>query len=149
MNVRIFIILVLLDQISKAGVQYFFTQGESVAVVPPVFFLTYHLNTGAAFGIFKCQAPALLVVSLLFIIALGGYLYYRRHQDFPKTGYYLVLAGAMGNAIDRARLGSVVDFLDFRVWPIFNIADSCVTIGVTILIFQTVFMHKSTGRGYS
>jgi signal peptidase II len=59
-----------------------------------------------------------------------------------KTGLGLVLGGAIGNFIDRIRLGYVVDFIDFRVWPVFNIADSAVTIGVIMLVFYFLFMFK-------
>lgn len=120
-------IVVIVDQITKA-------------------MATTHLalvrNTGAAFGLFKNQTHIFILISAAVIIFIGFYLVKRRKtlppaplENFFLTGLALVLGGAAGNLIDRLRLGYVVDFIDLRFWPAFNIADSCITIGAVILFF--------------
>jgi signal peptidase II len=100
----------------------------------PFFHLTYVENTGAAFGVGSRRNGVLIVVAGLL---LAGLLYLRRRwpKDNPwlQYGALLVIAGALGNLYDRVAYGFVVDFLDFRVWPVFNIADSCVTLGAAAL----------------
>ncbi|MBI5883784.1 MAG: signal peptidase II [Elusimicrobia bacterium] len=96
----------------------------------PFFHLTYVENTGAAFGMGTRRNGLFIVVAA---VLLGGLLHLRRKwpKDNPwlQYGALLVIAGALGNIYDRIAYGFVVDFLDFRVWPVFNLADSCVTVG--------------------
>ncbi len=94
------------------------------------FWLNYVENTGAAFGMFQHANGLLLFVMLLVI----GYILYSwkeitQYGRGASWGAILILAGALGNLYDRMTLGFVVDFLDFRVWPVFNVADSCITVG--------------------
>jgi len=99
----------------------------------PFLYLTYAENTGAAFSFFRGSNIALALVSIL---VLGGLFYYRRQwvkDGLSRCGFLLVVAGAVGNLWDRVSYGHVVDFLNFRVWPIFNVADSCITIGAALL----------------
>ncbi len=130
----------LADQVTKLFVVRFFVPGESRAVIPPAFHLTYVQNIGAAFGLFKGQQWLFLVCS----IVVSGWIIrelIRREKlvTLTATAYALVLGGAAGNLIDRVRLGYVIDFLDFRVWPVFNIGDSAITIGVALLIWHSLF----------
>src|SRR3990172_3172583 len=128
--------ITLLDQISKFYVQGTLRLGQVVPVMPFFFNLTYVLNPGAAFG-FLSGAPAALRHPMFII-------YYRaRHRQMrllPSVGLACILGGAVGNLIDRLRLGMVVDFLDFYYgayhWPAFNVADSAITIGVALMIFE-------------
>lgn len=98
--------------------------------VLPFFHLTYLENTGAAWGILRDGNTALIFVS---IVLLGGLLYLRRrwqeYGPWVDWGILLVAGGALGNLYDRIAYGFVVDFLDFLVWPVFNAADSCITVG--------------------
>ncbi len=100
----------------------------------PFFRLTYVENTGAAFGLGARRNGLFVVIS---IVLLGILLRLKRRwpQDNPwlQYGVLLVVAGALGNLYDRLAYGFVVDFLDFRVWPVFNVADSCVTTGACCL----------------
>jgi len=134
-----FIVLVtlLLDQFSKYIITSRMLQGESIPVFPPVFYITYILNPGAAFGILANRTTFFIVLSLLVIV---GVLVFHRYLPKERTlmclASGLVVGGALGNLIDRVRLGRVIDFLDFRVWPIFNLADSAIVIGVLLLIID-------------
>ncbi len=103
-------------------------------VFGPYFWLNYVENTGAAFGMFQ-HANGLLVGVMLAVI---GYIVWSwkdlvRNGRLAEWGGSLILAGAFGNLYDRLSLGFVVDFLDFRVWPVFNIADSCITVGAVLV----------------
>ncbi|MDP2941926.1 MAG: signal peptidase II [Candidatus Omnitrophota bacterium] len=112
-------IVVIVDQITKA-----------IATTH----LTLVRNTGAAFGLFRDQTILFILISAAAIIFIGFYLIKK------KTSYYLplalILGGAVGNLIDRLRFGHVIDFIDFHFWPVFNVADSCITIGAVILFFE-------------
>ena len=128
------------DQLTKALVASRFLPGESVPLIPKVLQLTYVQNTGAAFGLFKGQQLVFVAVSVAVVAWILWE--FRRQQGMASRlnlwAAGLVLGGAVGNLIDRLRLGYVVDFIDVRVWPVFNIGDSAITIGVTLLIWQSL-----------
>jgi len=142
------VFVILADQWTKSLVLAKFAYGESLALIPDWFSFTYVRNTGAAFGFLadanpSFRVPFFLVVPLIAMVVLG--LLYR---DLPKTSRYramslgLVSGGALGNLIDRVRLGYVVDFLDFHwrnswYFPAFNVADSAICVGVGILLLST------------
>lgn len=126
-----------LDWLSKLAVRRWMTPGESIAVVPGVFHLTYTRNTGAAFSLFQGGSDWLAGVSL--VIAAGVVLFALRQgrgRPWLQVALGLVLGGALGNLVDRLSRGWVVDFLDFRVWPVFNLADSSVVVGTLLLAWQ-------------
>jgi signal peptidase II len=129
---------VLLDQATKAWVRGGLAPGESWpaadAAIARVFAFTHVHNTGIAFGMFQGMNLVMLVVALVVIAAVLVW----RHAHGAATPWLdlavgLVVAGASGNAIDRVHQGYVTDFLDFRVWPVFNVADTCVFVGVVLL----------------
>jgi len=129
--------VLLFDQGSKATVQMLMHRGESIAVVPPVFYLTYILNPGAAFGILPNQKVLFIITGLLLV--MGVLAVYRKipsGKTVLRSGLGLVLGGALGNLMDRLRYGGVVDFLDFRVWPVFNLADTAIFIGACLLVWE-------------
>jgi len=135
----VFIVLVtlLLDQFTKYTITSRMLLGESIPVFPPVFYITYILNPGAAFGMLANHTTFFIVVSLLVIVGvLLGYRYLPRERIGVRLAAGLVVGGALGNLIDRARLGRVIDFLDFRVWPVFNLADMAIVIGALLLIID-------------
>ena len=107
--------------------------GESVPFVGNFITITYHQNTGAAFGLFVGRTPALSLVSVLFIFLTVIYLLKSPKQSF-RLPLALVLGGAVGNLIDRLRYGFVIDFIDVKFWPIFNLADSAITCGVLLML---------------
>ena len=143
---RISCLTLIADQITKCFVLRSFAPGESLPVIRHVLHLTYVQNTGAAFGLFKGQQLLFIGVSLLIIIWIVRELAARRPLASSMVwGCALVLGGALGNLIDRVRLGYVVDFIDLRVWPVFNVGDSAITIGVTLLVWHSLFPAR--GRG--
>ena len=105
----------------------------SVPLVPNILHLTLVKNTGVAFGFMNDHSSllfAVITISLVFLFIFAN----RSHGASPgeRWGLSLIVGGAVGNWIDRIRFGAVIDFLDFRVWPVFNLADSAITIGVCI-----------------
>lgn len=130
------IIWLLFDQVSKYYVMNHFVLGESLPVIQNVFHFTYIINRGAAFGMLTNQRWFFLAVALVLIIVYG--MYRKQVNNGPlvlRIGSALLISGAIGNGIDRYILHGVVDFLDFRIWPIFNIADIGICIGVVCIIY--------------
>ncbi len=135
--------IVSADQAVKYGIVSFMEMGESIPVLPGIFHITYIENPGAAFGMFANQRMIFILAALLVIVAVCAA--YRRLMDESRTvrwGVALLLGGAVGNLIDRVRTGRVIDFLDFRIWPVFNIADVGICIGVALLIYTMAFERE-------
>ncbi len=130
------LIILFFDQLTKYLVRGFLYQGQSVVFVPRFLYLTYIKNPGISFGLFKGKIPFLfyLLLSLLAIGMLVIFLQKAQRNQAQRIATGLITGGILGNLIDRARFGAVIDFLDFRVWPIFNLADSAITIGIIILL---------------
>ena len=126
--------VVILDQTTKGLVRTFMDRGDMWPDDWPVR-LHHVTNTGAAFGILKDQTGFLIVTTVIGLAAI--YLYYRYppfdHMVAP-IAIGMMLGGAIGNLVDRVRLGSVTDFIDFPFWPSFNVADSSITIGIAVLL---------------
>ena len=136
--------LLLTDQFSKWLVMSRMTHGDSIPVFEPVFYITYVMNPGAAFGMLPYKTAFFVIITIA--VVLGITLFARRippGKALLKTGLALQVGGAVGNLIDRLRFGHVVDFFDFRVWPVFNIADIGIVIGVGILFIELI---KSDGN---
>ena len=132
-----------MDQLTKAVFLAFFRPGESLPLIPGVLHLTYIQNTGAAFGLFKGQ-QMLFIALAVFVVGWIGWELLTKAAVPPlmEWGCGLVLGGAVGNLIDRLRWGYVVDFLDIRVWPVFNVGDSAITVGVALLLLQALRGHR-------
>ncbi|MFZ5800520.1 MAG: signal peptidase II [Candidatus Omnitrophota bacterium] len=130
------------DQASKFIFNRCLEIGESVPVIKGVLHLSLVYNTGIAFGLFKNQTVFFIAVSILAIILiiLNLILEGRGKRIHPADlwGFSLMLGGAAGNLFDRIRLGHVVDFIDLRVWPVFNLADSCITVGAIIILIRCI-----------
>ena len=128
--------VVILDQFSKYIVVENMALGESIPIIEEVFHLTYILNPGAAFGMFAHNRLFFIAIA---IVVIGIIIWARREilaspwEVKPAGG--LFLGGAIGNLIDRARQ-MVIDFFDFRIWPVFNIADIAICIGVGLIIWN-------------
>ena len=129
------LIAVLIDQITKLLIKTNFQLNQGIPLVQDVFHLRYIRNFGAGFGIMQQQTWILIFIS---ITVIGVILYYLdRIKDKDVLLQFLVgfvLGGTIGNLIDRVSYGSVIDFLDFRIWPVFNFADGFVTIGIIGLV---------------
>ncbi len=139
------VISLILDQLSKIYIDSSFVIGESHQVISNFFHITYVRNPGAAFGLLSDSAiriPFFLSISVIAVIAI---LWYVRkvaaEKQWQLVALGLILSGALGNFIDRARLGEVIDFLDVHWynyhWPAFNVADSAICVGVAIMLICT------------
>ena len=133
--------VLILDRLSKAWIRHHFQLGESRPVTS-WFYLTFVQNTGTAFGLFQGNNKALLILAFLILAALlyGARGLSERGGFWGALGVALVLGGAVGNVMDRIHFGQVIDFLDFRVWPVFNVADSAITVG-TISLMIGLFLR--------
>ena len=143
--------IVVADQLSKWWIRANLAPGE--VLFDEGFFQVVHVrNTGAAFGIFRGHPLIFTVIDFIGIfVFLFVVLFLRRRwpvidRMWLRAGIALLLAGTIGNLIDRLTIGNVTDFLDFKVWPVFNVADSAVTVGVIILVFCIIFLAKSSGK---
>ena len=105
--------------------------------------LTYTTNTGGAFGLFANQTFLLAIAAIVGIVVLVLFLrFLPLDSTLLKVGLGLDLGGAIGNMIDRLRLGEVTDFIDFSFWPSFNLADSAITIGTFLIAYYLVFVAR-------
>ena len=140
-------ILILMDQISKYIIVKTMNIGESISVIGEVLQITSHRNYGAAWGMLQNQMIFFYIITIIVLIALI-YFYYKEAADnlLMQCGLMLIFAGAVGNFIDRLFRGNVVDFIDTKIinydFQIFNVADSCLTIGVFILLYELLFNQK-------
>lgn len=146
----LFAAVVVLDQATKIAVKNSFMLYESIEIIPGFFNLTYILNPGAAFGFManmnESYRQLFFIIATVIAIAAVVYLLKKEgHIKLRAFSYTFILAGAVGNLIDRIYIGKVIDFLDFYIskyhWPAFNVADSAVFIGVTLLLVD-LFYHK-------
>lgn len=151
--IYLFIILfeVLLDQFSKQIVTAYLDLYQKVEVIPSFFNLTYVQNYGAGFSILEGQRFLFLLITIVAIIIFSYMLYKGKNSHIVyKTSLLLILGGTLGNFIDRIVHTYVVDFLDFIIFgydfPVFNIADSFLTIGVILLLIYTLFIEGKNGK---
>lgn len=135
----------ILDRITKYMAVDHLAEGRSLKVVPNIFHLTLVRNPGAAFGLLRGATTLFIALSVLIAVFIVIYAFRRKTDDaMMSTALGLILGGAGGNLLDRIRLGYVIDFLDFRIWPVFNVADSAITIGAMILVLRILFQkHKA------
>jgi len=142
------VLIVILDQLSKFIVHSTMNLYDSFQVIPYLLNFTYIRNEGIAFGIYFEGAETLFIVLPILITV---YLFYllksEEFQDkFSQIALFLIIAGAVGNIIDRIFRGYVVDFIDFHLngmhWYVFNIADSSVTIGLIFLLYSSIIINK-------
>lgn len=130
------VVLVIVDQVVKHWVTTTITLGTSHAVIPGILALANLHNNGAAWSILPGQQWFFAIITLIAVVIIG-YLMVRWQRRWPlMIGLSLVLAGTIGNFIDRFRQGYVVDMFELRFinFPVFNVADTCLTLGVLILI---------------
>ena len=137
MPLGIGILVFIIDQLVKHLVVSTMHLGQSLPVIKGIFHITYVLNPGAAFGMLEHQRWIFIFVALGAVL-LGAAFYKKLQQEslLMRSGAGLLLGGAVGNLADRIQNGLVVDFLDFRIWPVFNIADIAICAGAGMLIFD-------------
>lgn len=139
----IFLLILLADQYSKLVVQQDMIVGQSIPIIHKIFHFTYVQNTGGAFGILRGCTNLFIIVSIMVIVLIVYFMFKEGKRDtFIKIVFSIVLGGAISNLIDRVRLGYVVDFIDFQVWPVFNIADSAITVGMILLLIYLFFKRN-------
>lgn len=150
----VIIIVIAADQLSKLWVVEAFRLYESREIIPGLFNLVYVVNTGAAFSMLAdVDSPwrhyFFLTVGIVAVVGLS--FFYNKLKDENKYYYIpigLIVGGAIGNLIDRVRLGAVVDFLDFYLggyhWPAFNVADSAICVGAALFIVMNVIDSRKT-----
>lgn len=138
-------LLVVCDQLVKYWIVSNLSLGEAMNVIPNVFSLTYYQNSGAAWSILQGQMWFFALVTFVAVPLCIWLLWKnRRGSKFYSLALGLVIAGALGNFIDRMRLGYVVDMFqtDFINFPIFNVADMCLTIGVVMVFIYALFEER-------
>lgn len=132
------LIVIIVDQLSKYLTVKYMTEGASIPIIPGVFHLTFIYNRGAAFGLLENQQWIFILVALALIAVV---FYFRQDikeaDEYTRFGTALLLGGAIGNLIDRIRINMVIDYFDFIIWPIFNIADVAICVGVSMIIWGT------------
>lgn len=131
---------VLLDQIVKIMVRSHMALGESIPIVENIFHLTYIENSGAAFGMFQGKIVFFIVFTLI-MVGMLIYFYWQQNNRNTLFAYSLglIIGGALGNLIDRMTRSVVTDMFDFRIWPVFNIADMAVVIGLIYVGYCLLF----------
>ncbi len=139
-------IILITDQISKFVIKSKFVEGESIRLIKSFFNLTYVKNDGAVWGLFSKQSnsiiPTIITVLALVTLIIISFFFLKLKNEckYELFGLAFVLGGAIGNIIDRISQGFVVDFFDFIIfkyhWPVFNVADSFISIGVFILVIS-------------
>jgi signal peptidase II len=138
--------VVLFDRLSKNYFSGLLDLNESINFIPNILHFTLVHNTGIAFGFFKdCGAVFIIIPVILTGLLIYNVCYYRHSPQLSRTyivAFSLILGGAIGNLFDRIFLGYVIDFIDFRVWPVFNVADSAITIGAAIILLKCIPASK-------
>ncbi len=150
MRYLILIAVLVLDQLTKSFVAASPAQFTHMEIIPGLFYLTYAKNTGVAWSMFSggqataalCVVAGAASIVLLYLMEKA----YRNHQKLQTIVFALMASGALGNLIDRLMLGYVRDFLDFYIFgydfPIFNIADSALCIGVGLMIIEMILEER-------
>ena len=130
-------VIFALDRVTKIIFTKKLFPDESLIVIDKIFSLTLVRNTGTAFGLLSGANKIFIWISILAITAIIFFLFRLKEKDyFVKLALSLIMGGAAGNLFDRLAFGYVIDFLDFHIWPVFNLADSAITIGCFLLIFR-------------
>jgi signal peptidase II len=139
-----------LDQLTKHYIVTTFAPGESKIFVPHTIWWTYVQNHAGAFGLFGTQSWLLVAMA---VVVLGVFWYAFRdlaaRSLVVRIAFGAIVGGAIGNFVDRFHYGFVVDFIDFRWWPVFNVADSCITLGVVVLILTTFRRERRAAHSAS
>lgn len=133
------LLVFLADQASKSWVKRVILPRGSIPIIPGIFHFSFVQNTGAAFGILKGKtlfftiAAALVIITILWSIP-----HLAKEHHLVRIAVGFLMGGALGNLFDRVRHGYVVDFIDFRIWPVFNLADIAIVLGVAFFFWRLV-----------
>jgi len=143
---KITCIVLILDQFIKFIINKFMDLNTSIKVIPNFFSIYYVRNKGAAFSILEDNTILIIIISIVFLIILDYYI--RKEKSFNKLSILslgMIMGGIFGNLLDRIIYHSVIDYLSFGNFPIFNIADICICVGVGLLIISEIKRGKKDG----
>ena len=145
----IIILIVIGDQLTKGLIQQSMVLNQSIPVWDGIFSITYIHNTGAAFSMLAGKTQVLALFQVIIIGVILGYYILKGRKSHPqlRISLAMIVAGGIGNLIDRLTLGYVVDFLDFHFWPIFNVADIGVSAGCVLLAGYVFFIEGKEKSG--
>jgi signal peptidase II len=132
-------LILSVDSLIKGYLRSSFYSGQSIPVIPNIFHITLVLNTGAAFGILRGKTILLVYIGLILLMAF--FIFLGRDQKNKSLLVWiaggLIVGGAVSNLWDRISLGYVVDYLDFRIWPVFNLSDACICTAAGLLMIDS------------
>lgn len=134
-------IVVFFDQFSKYQIIKNINYMDSIEIINNILFFTHVRNKGAAFSILWGKQTMFIIISITVILLIIYYIYFTKLNNIYKIVLSLILGGALGNFIDRVFRGYVIDFIDIRIWPVFNLSDCFISIGATLL-FILVILKK-------
>ncbi len=141
--VLIAVLVVIIDQLSKFLIKLYYEPGQTVPLIKNFLHLTYVRNPGAAFGLFPGSQTILLIITVIvFAFIIFFQIEIGKDDIFIRIVLGLFLGGTLGNFIDRIQYGLVVDFIDFRFWPVFNFADASIVIGLFLLALYILNIIK-------
>ncbi len=140
----IIIFIFFLDQITKSLIDQALTLKQSITIFPNIFYFTKAYNTGASFSILQGQQWFFILFAIVVVIAV--IYYYKKIPVNNRLFIAFILAGTIGNLVDRLQYGYVIDFIDFKIWPVFNIADTAVCIGAAGLIYYILKDDKKSKK---
>ncbi len=146
------LVLIIMDQLSKyAAIKYLKNQ-KPLVIIENFIQFNYVENRGAAFGILQGKRVLFLIITITVVLVIGLYLvkYYYQMTPLTRVSFAMLMAGAIGNLIDRVRLGYVVDFISVKLinrydFPVFNIADICVVISTIFIVYLVLFDKLEIG----
>ena len=147
------IAVIVLDYFTKKWIVDNLELNEEISVIGDFFLITSHRNRGAAFGILQDQQLFFIIITIVILLGLLWYFYTvsKSARASLLVGLTLVFGGAIGNFVDRVRFGEVVDFFKFNfgsyTYPIFNIADAAIVIGVILIIWDTLIDIRNEKKG--
>jgi len=136
--------IILLDQVAKRLVQTKMALFQSVPVIKNVLHITYIRNSGAAFGILRGKQGFFLFTTIIALVLIFSYIReLKENNTLSALALALILGGALGNFLDRVFYGFVVDFIEVKInFPLFNIADSAIVIGIILIFVESFFKKK-------
>lgn len=141
-------LIIIADQLIKHLIQSGMELNQSIPLIKGIFHITYIHNYGAAFSILQNKTVFLIAMQVIVITGVLIYLIKRQRKDHwvLLLSLSLIVAGGLGNLIDRAAKGYVVDFLDLRFWPIFNVADISVCVGCGLMVLYVLIIEPRRSK---
>lgn len=140
-------LVIFIDQLSKFYIQNNLKIGESIPIIKGILYITYIENPYTSFGLFKYQTIFFIIacaISIVLVILIYKKIIFK-NNTFMFIPLSFILGGAIGNLIDRIRVeGRVIDFIDVRIWPIFNFADMSIVCGMTIILLYVLFFTPTS-----